>query len=92
MPNPLTERISRMSDLEVAQLYKTVFSTPDGQLCLQDIKNRSYRDAPVAIDTVTKTLVGHEQLYLNAGMQLLCLHIEGQIEYQLDPQKEQNDD
>jgi hypothetical protein len=71
-----------MSEEQIASLYKTIFSTPDGKLCLQDIKDRAYRNAPIAIDALTKTLVEPNQLYLNAGMQLLCLHIEGQIEYQ----------
>lgn len=82
MQNQLAETLAHMNEEQIASLYKTVFSTPDGKLCLQDIKDRSYRNAPVAIDGLTKMLVEPNQLYLNAGMQLLCLHIEGQIKYQ----------
>lgn len=88
MSNPYLEKLMMMSEEEIASIYKTVFSSPEGKLCLQDIRNRSYRDAPVALDTDTKTIVGERQIYLNAGMQLLCLHIEGQIEYKPEQKKE----
>lgn len=88
MTNPLTRALMEMSEEQVASLYKTTFSSPDAQLCLQDIKNRAYREAPIATDKETGFLINSDNLYFRAGMQSLCFSIESQIDYQ-PPTKEE---
>jgi hypothetical protein len=72
--NALIEQLEKLNEEEVAQLYKNLFTSPDGQLVLEDLKGRCYvystTFAPIPYTT-----------YWQEGMRNVILHIESQINY-----------
>lgn len=88
MSNPQSEALAKMSDEQISSIYKTVFSTPDGKLVLQDIMERSYREGSPAIENDGSLVKDANRLFLNAGMELVCIHIESRLNYKPETQKE----
>ena len=80
----LTEILETLNEYEVAGLYKTVFGTTEGQLVLEDLKNRCF----------VKTSTAHELphvTYQNEGMRIVVLHIETQINIQPEHNEMENE-
>ena len=75
LPNPLQDKLKTLNAEEVAQIYKNLFSSIDGQLLLEDLKNRCFYFAPLIDEHEGRT-------YFNDGMRSVVLHITNQIEYQ----------
>ena len=68
----LTEILESLNEYELANMYKSVFGTQEGELVLEDLKNRCF----------VKTSTAHELphvTYQNEGMRIVVLHIETQI-------------
>ena len=77
----MIKKIEEMDEVEVAQLYKTVFDSPEAKLILEDLKNRCY------MKTSTAGLTPYET-YLKEGMRTVVLHIITQIN--MKPQESEN--
>jgi hypothetical protein len=57
---------------KLSELYMRIFNTDDGELLLQDLKNRCFAFIPsVSIDS--------HQTYFNEGMRSVVLHIDSQL-------------
>ena len=74
MPNPLHDKLLTLDEERVAKLYQNVFNSDEGQLVLEDLRNRCYckvstKDHPDGSD-------------VGEGMRTVVLHIENQIEYE----------
>ena len=70
----LNDKLQEMTAEDVANIYKRIFSTPDGQLMIEDLRNRWYIKIPT-------TGRGNDQTNFNEGMRSVVLHIESQIEF-----------
>ena len=75
MPNLLNDKLKTLDESQVAKLYKNVFDSEEGQLVLEDLRNRCYckvstKSHPDGID-------------LGEGMRTVVLHIENQINYEV---------
>ncbi len=81
MPNPLHDKLLTLDEERVAKLYQTVFGSGEGQLVLEDLRNRCF--------VKTSTFEGFEPISLiNEGKRTVVLHIETQINYEpVDPEK-----
>lgn len=81
--NDLSKKLSTLDETELSDLYKTVFSTVEGQLVLEDLKNRcsvkttTYSDSPYRI-------------CLNEGMRTVVLTIETRINYKPDMEEKED--
>lgn len=80
----LTDKLIKLDEEQLANLYKRVFDSADAQLVLEDLKNRCFYKTSTAHDN-------SHQTYLHEGMRLAILHIETQINYKPQP-KEKTDD
>ena len=81
----LTEKLETMGEEEVAQLYKKVFGSVEGQLIREDLRNRCFgKMTPFAAsDPVTN---------FNVGMQSVVMHISTQINYKpVEREEEKNE-
>lgn len=72
----LNDQLLSLGEENIAQLYKSIFSTTEGKLVLQDLKNRSYFYSP--------TYHHEKNSDVGEGMRNIVLHIENQIN--LDPE------
>lgn len=70
----LTEKLEKLTEEELANLYKKTFISVEAQLVIEDLKNRCFvKTTPFAVkDSVTN---------FNTGMQSVVLHIESQLKY-----------
>lgn len=75
MSRALNDVLVEMDQDEIAQLYKTVFSTPEGKLVLQDLENRCYFRAPTPMDHGDRP----------EGMRMVYLHILTWLDYLPQP-------
>ena len=76
MPNPLNDKLQTLDEERVANLYKTVFATEEGQLVLEDLRNRCFIKIPTPTEESPYTT------YFNEGKRSVVLHIESQINYE----------
>lgn len=75
MPNLLLEKLNELNDEQLAQIYKNVFNTPEGQLLLEDLKNRSFFYTTTAHENSHRT-------YWQEGMRSVVLHIQSQLTFE----------
>jgi len=89
LPNPLHEKLLTLDEERVAKLYQNVFGDDEGQLVLQDLKNRCFVNFSTAFGTVAdgKVFYSAEEQQNNEGMRTVFLHIQTQIDYE-PPEKE----
>jgi len=81
MPD-LTEKLTELDEGQLAAIYKRIFDSPDGQLMLEDLKNRCF--------VKTTPFTGHNsETNFNSGMQAVVLHIQTQINYKPEPKQEE---
>jgi hypothetical protein len=73
----LNKILAKMDGDELSRLYMRVFNTPDGQLVLQDLKNRCYCAVPYIPDDVEITDQGI--LGMRDGMRKVILTIEARL-------------
>lgn len=71
--NALVDKLMELSEEKLAQIYKNVFSTPEGQLLLEDLKQRSFFYSPIPLG---------EPGQRAEGARSVVLHIETQINYE----------
>ena len=80
--NHLTETLKRMQQADpdaLMRLYKRVFDGADGQLILQDLKNRCFED----MSTVQQNgPIDPYRTHINEGMRVVILHIQTLINSQ----------
>ena len=72
--NALVEKLEELNEEQLAQLYKNLFTSPDGQLVLEDLKGRCYVYSTTANENPHKT-------FWHEGMRNVILTIESQINY-----------
>ena len=71
----LNSQLIRIGDGEgLAALYRRVFNTPEGELVLQDLKNRAFFYLP----TVGASFIDGE-IYFNEGKRSVVLSIESRL-------------
>ena len=68
----LTDKLKELQPNELANIYRRVFQSPEGQLVLEDLKNRCF------MKTTPFTAYNTETNY-NCGKQAVVLHIESLI-------------
>ncbi len=73
MPNPLQDKLDTLDEERVAKLYKTVFESEEGQLVLEDLKNRCWTKAPLPYG---------EEGQRAEGRRSVVLHIQTQLDYE----------
>jgi uncharacterized protein with von Willebrand factor type A (vWA) domain len=69
----MIKKLSEMDSDELAQIYKSVFGSPEGKLILQDLKNRCYFYTPT---------YQHQNPDAAEGMRNVVMNIESQINYE----------
>ncbi len=84
MPNPLNDKLLTLDEQQVAKLYQNLFDSEEGQLVLEDLRNRCYVNCSTAFQLVSdgKLFYSSEEQQNNEGMRAAFLHIEGQINYE----------
>ncbi len=82
MPNPLHDKLLTLDEERVARLYQNTFNTDEGQLILEDLRNRCF--------CKTTPFTGKDsETNFNTGMQAVYLHIINQVKYEpKDKEKE----
>jgi hypothetical protein len=73
----LNEKLSKLDVNELKMMYRKVFSSEEGQLVLQDLKNRSF------FDTSTTEIQGiwyTDRIFFHEGIRSSILHIVTMIE------------
>ena len=73
----LNKKLMELDEEQVAQLYKNVFNTPEGQLVLEDLKNRCF----IKTSTYHHSM-NPQEIAWNEGMRNVVLHISSQINYE----------
>lgn len=68
----LNDKLQEMTAEDVANIYKRIFGTPDGQLMLEDLKNRCFSKLSLPFG---------EEGQRAEGMRAVVLHIESMINY-----------
>ena len=68
--------LSKMKEEEIEGLYLRVFSSPDGELVLQDLANRAFADAPTG---------GND---INEGMRVLYISIVARLQNAVSKKEE----
>lgn len=68
---------------ERSQIYKNVFSTSEGKIFLEDLRNICYAKVSTAMEDSHRT-------YFNEGMRAVLLHIENQINYESEVKEQEN--
>lgn len=76
----LRRKLASLSDPELVRIYKTVFTSPEGQLVLEDLRMRGFYYAP------TYDPIAHG-MGVNEGMRTLILHIENQVHRDLETEE-----
>ncbi len=79
----LNDKLSTFDEEELSAIYKAVFSTVEGQLVLEDLRNRC------SIKTTTFSENPY-RTYLNEGMRTVLLNIETRINF--EPNLEDQED
>jgi len=76
----LTDKLFDLTEEDLANVYKRIFDTADGQLMLEDLKNRCYVKSSSA--QYGDIIIPHPfSNYFNEGMRSVVLHILSQINY-----------
>ena len=75
MPNLLQDKLDTLDEEQVAKLYQTVFQSGEGQLVLEDLRNRCY-----IYTTTSIGMTDYDRLY--EGMRTVVLHIQTQLNYE----------
>jgi hypothetical protein len=75
--NNLQKQLLSFDEDRLKRLYMTVFNTGDGQLVLQDLKNRAYTNRPYIMD---EEIVDPYQIARRDGIRSSVLHIETMLE------------
>lgn len=77
--NPLLKKLMTLDEERIAALYKRVFNTDDGQLVLEDLKQRGFEYVPsFAGDPYHSAF--------NEGKRAVVIHIQTQLNYELKPE------
>lgn len=71
----LNKKLSSFDEVELSAAYKTVFSTVEGQLVLQDLRNRCFFDTMTFSDNPYVTC-------FNEGKRTVILNIETRINFE----------
>lgn len=77
MFNPLRDKLRTLNAEELANLYKTIFTSEAGQLVLEDLRNRSFYYIPTFECSYGKDAA--------EGMRNIVMSIETQINYEPEP-------
>ena len=72
----VNEKLQEMNPVDVSNIYKRIFDTPDGKLMLEDLRNRCY----VKVSSYHHQTNSNDVLF-NEGMRAVVLHIESQINF-----------
>lgn len=79
----LSKKLAGFDEAELSALYKTVFSTPEGQLVLEDLRNRCSVKTTSFSENPYRT-------HLNEGMRTVILNIETRINFEPNLQEIEN--
>jgi len=93
MISELTREVREMDDEKMASVYRSVFENPNGQIVLEDMKNRFFVNAPTSVfidDLGNKIVVDDGTMRLNEGMRMAYQHIKARIDYE-EPLKKQEE-
>jgi hypothetical protein len=70
----LSEKHYTLTDKQISQIYRNVFSTIDGQLVLEDIRQRCFAYVPEDFEAKTD-----RDVFINIGKRSVLLTIETQM-------------
>ncbi len=82
MPNPLNDKLLTLDEKQVAKLYQNLFDSEEGQLVLEDLKNRCWFKKPLPYG---------EEGQRAEGARSTVLHIQTQIGY-VKPQETESEE
>lgn len=82
----IRKRLNEMTSQELSRVYMNVFNTDEGQMVLEDLRNRCYAKASTVehqgnIDPFT--------VLRNEGMRSVLLHLETQLLPEPEPKTEE---
>lgn len=79
--NDRNTKLEKMSTRDIDQMYLRVFSTPDGEMVMQDIANRSFvQDTTMSVD------IEQQDAVYNEGMRAMWLSIQSRIQQAVQPE------
>ena len=90
MISELTKEVRKMTDEQLAAVYRAVFENANGQIVLEDMRNRFFVNAPTSVfidDLGNKIVVDNDTMRLNEGMRMAYQHVKARIDYE-EPAKE----
>ncbi len=76
MPS-IEEKLVRLSGQELSRVYQNVFNSDEGQIVLEDLRNRCYVKIPTFSGEDLNNL--HSRMMINEGARSVFLHIETQL-------------
>lgn len=85
-PNGRIDKLNKLTDEEISDLYKRVFTTGDGELVLEHLKIAFWEYSPPVGNTKHMTGVG-------VGQQSVIIHIKNMlVQIQLKPKGSEHDE
>ena len=79
MSNPLQDKLNTLDMEAVANLYKRLFNSEEGQLVLEDLKNCCFCK-------ITSFTWHDSEINFNEGKRAVVLHIESMIDFKPEPE------
>jgi hypothetical protein len=82
MDKAIQEKLTRISDEELDACFRSVFNSPDGQLVLEDLKNRGFyfiSTIPVDVQGNTVIPIDPSAVIMHEGMKKLLLYIDTRL-------------
>lgn len=85
----IQRRLGNMTAEELSRVYMNLFLTDEGQLVLEDLRNRAYSKVSTVQNVFGPVDLGRTAF--NEGQRALLLHIETQLTPEPQPEKKEAD-